>query len=113
MKDFKFNYNEESDDLFIYLPEKKSAGAVELGNFIFDFDSNEELVAIEILEASEVLSKLIKKLIELTKIKSIKAEVIKFRNNDALNIEVEFEGGKEKVPIIIPRVREESPALKY
>ena len=38
MKDFKFDYDEENDDLFIYLEGKKSAGAVEIGDFIVDFD---------------------------------------------------------------------------
>jgi len=37
MEDFKFDYDSENDDLFIYLPKVKSAGAVEMGNFIFDF----------------------------------------------------------------------------
>ena len=113
MRDFKFDYDEENDSLFIYLPDKKSSGAVEFGNFILDFDENEQLVAVEILEASEVLSKLIKKIVELTKIKSLKAEIINFRNTEALNIEVELETGRERVPIILPRIKEKSPALSY
>ena len=34
MKDFKFSYDEESDDLFIYLDGAKSSGAVEIGDFV-------------------------------------------------------------------------------
>ena len=41
MKTFDFSYDEDNDDLFIYLPGAKSAGAVEMGDFVFDFDKNE------------------------------------------------------------------------
>lgn len=53
----KFSYDKENDDLFIYLPKSKSAGAIELGNFVFDFDENGKLVAIQIINASKVFSK--------------------------------------------------------
>ncbi len=113
MKDFKFNYDEESDDLFIYLEGKKSAGAVEIGDFVIDFDKDENLVAIEVINASEVLSKLISKVVSLKKIESIKANVIKFRNMNAIDINVMFEGKNERVPIIIPSINKSSPVLDY
>jgi uncharacterized protein YuzE len=113
MKDFKFDYDKENDDLFIYLEGKKSNGAIEVGDFVFDFDKNEELVAIEVVEASDVLSKLISKVISLTEIKSIQAEIIKFRNMDAINIQVQLEDRKEKVPIVIPNIKRRSPVLEF
>ena len=112
MKDFKFSYDEENDDLFVFLEGKKSAGAVEIGEFVFDFDEQENLVAIEVINASEVLSKLIKKVITLSKIKGIQADIIKFRNMNAINIEVQLENSKEKVPIVIPSIKRRSPILE-
>lgn len=113
MKEFKFSYDEESDDLFIYLEGSKSSGAVEIGDFVFDFDEHENLIGIQILNASEVLSKLIAKIVRLNQIKQLRAEVINFRNMEAINLEVDFDTGRERIPIIIPRIKKGSPALKY
>ena len=113
MENFNFSYNEENDDLFLYLKGKKSKGAVELGNFVFDFDENENLVAIQIFEASKLLSKLLSKIIELTKIKSIKTEITNFRNMTAVRVYVETDKEKVMAPIIVPKLKQESPALSY
>lgn len=111
MKNFKFSYDETNDDLFIYLESKKSAGAVEMGDFVFDFDEDENLVALQILNASEVLSKLVSRVISLTHIKSIQVNVIKFRNTNAIDIHVQLADRKEHVPIVIPRITRSSPVL--
>lgn len=113
MEEFKFSYEQEQDDLFLYLEGKKSAGAVELGNFVFDFDEKENLVSIQISEASKVLSKLLSRIIELTNIKSIKTEVINFRNMAAVRIYVETDKEKIMTPILVPKIKQESPALSY
>lgn len=113
MREFKFNYDEKNDDLFIYLPDSKSLGAVEIGNFIFDFDEKENLVAVQVIDASKVLSKLFSKLLELTKIQELKADVINFRNMAFIRIELIFDSGKESLNIPIPRIKEKSPVLMY
>ena len=113
MKNFKFSYDEENDDLFTRLEGSKSAGAVEVGDFIFDFDKDRNLVGIQILNASEVLSKLVKRIVGLKDIKGMRGEIINFRNMTAFEIEVSFKDGKERVPIIIPRIKKESPVLSY
>ena len=113
MEEFIISYDEKNDDLFMYLEGSKSAGAIEVGNFVFDFDKKENLVGIEILNASEVLSKLLTKIISLAQLKKIKAKIINFRNMEAVNLEVDFGSGTERVPIIIPRIKQGSPALKY
>jgi len=110
---FEFKYDEEHDDLFIYLPNKKSKGAVEIGNFIFDFDEDENLVAMQILDASKVLLKLVTKVIEMTRIKEIQAQVINFRNMAVIKLDIILEGRKETITITIPRIKEKSPALSY
>jgi uncharacterized protein YuzE len=113
MKEFKFDYDEENDNLFVYLDGETSSGAVELGNFVFDFNDKEELVAIEILEATEVLSKLISKIIKLSKIKELKTEIISFRNMKAINFAIRTNDQIETANIVIPRIRNESPSLSY
>jgi len=113
MKDFKFSYDKDNDDLFIYLPESKSAGSVEIGNFVFDFDKDERLVAIQIIEASKVLSKLVSKILELSKIKELKADIISFRNMAMIRIEITTDSAKETANITIPRIKEQSPSLRY
>lgn len=113
MKTFDFSYDEDNDDLFIYLPGAKSAGAVEMGDFVFDFDKNENLVAMQIMNVSEVLSKLISKIVSLKKIKSVRTTIVSFRNMKMISLEVEFDNRKERVNIAIPRVTETSPALRY
>lgn len=113
MKEFKFSYDKENDDLFIYLPESKSAGAVEIGNFIFDFDKDGNLVAIQIIDASKILLKLISEIKEISKIKSIKADIVNFRNMAFVIIEITTDRIKEKATISIPFLKEKSPALKY
>jgi len=113
MKDFKFSYDGDNDDLFIYSPDSKSKGAVELGNFVFDFDEKENLVAIQILEASKVLSKLVSKIIEIARIKGIKVGIINFRNMAFVKIELSTQTDKETISMPIPRIKEKSPALSY
>src|SRR3989338_2838377 len=112
MKNFNFSYDGENDDLFIYAEGKKSAGAVEVGDFVFDFDEEENLVAIQIMNASEVLSKVVYRVISLTNIKAIQAEVIKFRNMNAIDIHVQFAGREERIPIVIPRITRSSPIIE-
>lgn len=113
MKNFEHSYDEGNDNLFVYLPNKKSAGAVELGDFVFDFDKDENLVAMQILNASRVLSKLISKVASLVTIKGYKMEVINFRNMEAIKIEVDLGQRKEMITMIIPRIKEPSPVLNY
>jgi uncharacterized protein YuzE len=114
MKSFKFDYDQENDDLFVYLEGSKSKGSVELGSFVFDFDEKENLVAVEIFNAREVLSKLVSKILELSKIKALQANIINFRNMDAIQFKITLEDNRiETANIIIPRIKEESPALSY
>lgn len=113
MKEFKFSYDEENDDLFVYLPDSKSKGAIEIGNFVFDFDDSENLIAIQIFEASEVLSKLLSKILKLTKIKEIRADIINFRNMAFIKMEIISETEKEIISMPVPRIKEKSPAIDY
>jgi len=110
MKNFNFSYDADNDDLFVYLKGEKSAGAVELGNFVFDFDEKGKLVAFEIIDASETLSKLLSKMLELSKIREMKAELINFRNMASIKISID----DNNATIVIPNIKKEtSPSLTY
>ncbi len=113
MEKFNFNYDVDNDDLFVYLEGKKSAGAIELGNFILDFDENERLVAMQILNASEVFSKILSKIKEVSQIKEIKIEIISFRNMEAIRFNVSDRKIEENANIFIPHIKEKSPVLEY
>ena len=114
MEDFKFDYDKENDSLFAYLTDSKSNGAVEVGDFVFDLDKKGNLVAMEILNVSEVLKAVLTKMIELSKIKEFKVQIFNFRNNRA-NVRFSIDDGvkKQSANIIIPRIAEKSPALAY
>ncbi|MBS3074117.1 DUF2283 domain-containing protein [Candidatus Pacearchaeota archaeon] len=114
MENFKFSYNKENDDLFVYLEGARSKGGVELGNFVFDFDKNENLVAFQIFGASKVLKQLLTKIEEISKIKEFKADVINFRNMATIKINVATDEESDSANIIIPQIRgEKSPAISY
>jgi len=113
MQDFKFSYDNENDDLFIYLDGAKSAGAVEIGDFIFDFDENENLAAVQIINASKILSKLASRIIKIEMINEIKAEVINFRNMAAIRLRIIGNNFDVLTVLTVPKLKEESPALGY
>ena len=111
MEKFNFSYDAENDDLFAYLKGKKSSGAIELGNFILDFDDAGNLVAMQILNVSDVFAKLLSKIIEASKINEIKVEITNFRNMDAIKFSVSDGTTEEKATILIPHIKEKSPVL--
>ncbi|MBU2616911.1 MAG: DUF2283 domain-containing protein [Nanoarchaeota archaeon] len=113
MENFNFSYDSESDDLFVYLEGKKSRGAVELGNFILDFDEEGDLVAMQILNVSEVFSKILTKMIKVSEIKEVKMDMVNVRNMNAIRFSISDSQTEEKTNILIPHIKERSPVLEY
>jgi len=113
MEKFNFSYDKESDDLFTYLEGKKSAGAVELGNIVLDFDKDYNLIAMQILNVSEFLSKILSKMINLSQIKEIKIDIVNFRNMDAIKFSISDGEIEERTNILIPHIKDKSPVLEY
>lgn len=71
-------------------------------------------MSIQIFEASQVLSKMLSKILELANIKELKADIINFRNMAAINLRIITDSVQETANIIMPRIRQEnSPALNY
>lgn len=50
----KIDYDRENDSLFLYTGSK-AHDSLEVGNYIVDFDSENRISAVEILEASQML----------------------------------------------------------
>ena len=113
MQNFKSSYDKENDDLFLYLDGSKSKGSIELGNFVFDLDENQNIVGIQIFEASPVLSRLLSNLVQLTIIKEIKIESNSFKNMRAVKINITTSSGKSEGVIALPDLNFQSPALEY
>ena len=114
MEDFKFDYDKKNDSLFAYLEGSKSNRAIEIGDFVFDLDKSGNLVAMEIMNASEILKSVLSKVIELSKIKDFRVEIFNFRNSRT-NVRFSIGDGNERetANILIPRVTEQSPAISY
>ena len=58
MEKVKFDYDEESDSLFLYKEGETVRGSAEIGDFVLDFASNSrKVVGLEIINATENLRK--------------------------------------------------------
>ncbi len=113
MEEFNFDYDLENDDLFVYLEGKKSNGAIELGNFILDFDNRGDLVAIQILNVSEIFNKFFSKIKDISKIKEVKTDRINFRNMEGIKFSISDDFHEESANFLIPHIKEKSPVLQY
>jgi len=113
MEKFDFSYDLDNDDLFIYLKEKKSSGGIELGNFILDFDEEGKLIAMQILNVSEVFKSILSNMIEVSKIKEIRVDITHIRNMDAIKFSVSDGITEEKTNLLIPHIKEKSPVLNF
>jgi len=114
---FNFDYDSEQDSLFIYNPKFKSKASVEIEDIIIDFNSNKEISAIELLDASEFLSNLdldenidIKEL--LRTIKECKLDIITKDNFFVIKFVLISKSNKKiTTPLLIPTINNPSPAL--
>jgi uncharacterized protein YuzE len=79
MPKFEFDYDLGNDSLFIFKKGSKSKGSIELGNFIYDFDSENNLTGIEILSAKEILAELVNYDVTEKMLENIKEVDVKIR----------------------------------
>ncbi len=116
MPGVKFDYDEENDLLFLYKEREKSKGSVEIGNIVLDFNNKGDIVAIEFLEASQLLSAIAGLKIEkssLNEIVSVEFELDRKTNPSLLKLFLGLKGVEIKQALTIPLVEEKSPALAY
>lgn len=119
MQKFNFSYDKENDDLFLYSPNSKSKGSVELGDIILDFDNKKELVGIEIMGASQLIRDLMDEENQefigelLNDLKECKISV-KMRDNLLMIRLFLISNTKEISPMLsVPTIQRTSPALGY
>lgn len=111
MKELKFDYDQKYDDLFVY-SDKKSDGSIEIGDFIFDFTDEGELVAFQIQNALKNLRKIAEKPFDnLDKLKSCKIEIDSIRNFFVLKIVLTTENDVIYSNIVVPSIKGKSPVL--
>ena len=113
MKEFKIDYDSENDSLFVYLEGSKSKGAVEVGNFVLDFDESNNLIAMEIMDAKDIFKVILTKIIQLNNLIEFKADIVNMRNMAGIKFKVSDGETTETSSFLIPRKLEKSPALDY
>jgi uncharacterized protein YuzE len=117
IKKFKFDYDYENDSLFVYDPKTKSKASVELDDLIIDYNTNKEVSAIELLNASDFFKNITAGNVLLSKdnLKDIidcSIDIIP-KNNFFLIKFIFTLKSKEKItaPILVPTICEPSPAI--
>lgn len=116
MQKYKFSYDENNDDLFLFSPKSKSKGSVELGDIVIDFNSKREFAGIQIMNATKLIKDLTNE--TFSSIKSLlnkleKCEIeVKPRNNILIIKIYLFSEQKEISPVItVSNITHSSPAL--
>lgn len=102
----KIDYDEEFNDLYIYKLGKTSDFSVNLGDFVIDVGKGGSINGIEILEATDTISKLLNTRITKKDISEIKdAVIIASTHENALYIHLALESRKDiRVPIVMPAI---------
>jgi uncharacterized protein YuzE len=118
MKKFNFSYDKKNDDLFLYNPDSKSKGCLELGEIIFDYNTKKELVGIQIMNASKILQEISEKEIIIIKeiLSNLKESILDIKTKEnMLIIKLYLISNLNKIsPIIsIPKIEKSSPSLAY
>lgn len=112
----KYNFSYENDDLFIYKPGERSTGSVELGDIVFDFNKNKELVAIEFINASQTLKEFTKcknTYNILNHLKECRIDIKQKGNSLMITIVLISAENKLTQTLSIPSIKEQSPSLVY
>ncbi len=119
MKKYNFSYDAENDDLLLFRPDKKSKGGIEFGNLIIDFDKNQNVVGLQILDAVDFLSQATP--MDRREVKGILKELTEcwidsreLKNMMLIKFLLYSKRRKEaEIAIPVPDIRVKSPALVY
>ncbi len=118
MQKFKFDYDKENDDLFLYSGKSKSTASIEIGDIVLDFDKNRGLVGIEIMRASELIKSLVIDNVRINK--NLLSNIItckvdtKFHDNLLTIKMILLMSGEQRIPVnlSVPHITKSSPALR-
>ena len=103
------DYDADSDSLAVSLSGKKSSGAIEMGDIIVDFDHNRELAGIELLNASDLLTKLTGRHVTsatLQHIETCELQVKQTSHTLVVTILLRTATGEITTPIAVPALAE-------
>ena len=114
---FKFSYNKEQDDLFLFDPDSKSKGSIEWGDIVLDFNNKKELVALQFMHASTLIKDLtgekdnqsIKKILQ--NLTESRMEIINKNNITIAKIYLISLNKEITTTLSVPVIKESSPAL--
>ena len=112
MSKFNFDYDEESDDLFLF-SEHKSKGSIEIGDLVLDFDSKGNVVGIEFLNATRFISESGSRVSKefLRNLEACDVKVSQKNNFLFIKLTLATKTKEVIVPINAPFVLQQSPAL--
>ena len=115
MRKFKFDYDPENDNLFLYDPNSKSKASIEIDDLIIDYNSDKEVSGIEILKASSFLKEISSEMpVSLNDVQDCKVEIITKSNFFVIKFMLVFKSKKTlTTPVIVPIINESSPSLAY
>ena len=83
MDEIKFDYDQENDSLFIFRPNEKVKGSVEIGEFVVDLDmSLNKVVGLEIINASKTLALALSNKINKTALTHMKKAFLRTEHKD-------------------------------
>lgn len=113
IRKFKFDYDKENDDLFMYDPKSRSNRSIELDDLIIDYNSKMQISAIELLNASSFFTDLGNAVgkSKLLEIANCKVDIIPKSSFFLLKFILTFKSKEQlTTPLIIPSITEPSPA---
>ncbi len=115
LRNFKFDYDQKNDSLFLYDPNSKSKASIEIDDLIIDYNSKKEVSGIEMLKASAFFKSMDSKGFDkevLNDIKECKLDIISKSNFLFIKVIMFFKSNKVlETPMFIPQITEASPAL--
>ena len=115
MRKYKFSYDKDSDDLFLYRANTKSKGSVETGNLVLDFNAKKELVGIQFINATKFIKDLIgEKVSELkdlfSSLKECRVDITKQKNMLFIKVFLISDKKEIQAPLMVSTITESSPA---
>ena len=113
---FKIDYDEENDLLFLYDEKEKSGGSIEFGDLIIDLKRDGKIVGMEIFGASNYFSELTDRKIsvqDLKKIEKVKFTVIARKGTMMIKIILPLEKENIQATIAIQDINYSSPAMAF
>lgn len=114
IRKFDFDYDFDNDSLFLYDSKSRSKASIEIDDFIVDFNSNKEICAIELLNATKFFKDIDDFDIDKNMLKGLrdcKVDLIPKGNFVVVKLILAFETKTITTPVLIPMLNKKSYAL--